>query len=139
MTAPALRLLSGLGPLDRERIDDCCSHARVPDDPAALGYRRYDLGGTLPPYHLRRFGAGPFAGSLALVGPVSLAGGGEPEDGEPAVVRVDVTLGAERTPIADLERRAAEDGRWTAACAGLLGALAGLELYARGECPICPG
>jgi len=137
MAAPALRLLSGIGPSDRERIDVCCSHARVPSDPQARGYRLYDLGGSLPPYYLRRFGMGRFTGSLALVGPISLDRGHEPKAGEPAVARIAVTLGTERTAPADLELRAAADGRWTAACTGLLGELAAIELYAAPDCPIC--
>lgn len=137
MAAPALRLLSGIDSADRERIDACCSHARVAGDLDLRGYRRFDLGGSLPAYHLRRFGVGPFTGSLALVGAVSLDRGDEPAAGEPALVRVDVTLGGDRTPIRDLERRAMADGRWTAACTGLLAELASLELYSAADCPIC--
>ena len=137
MAAPALRLLSGIGAADRERIDACCSHARVAGDLDAYGYRRYDLGGTVPAYHLRRFGVGSYTGSLALVGAVSLQCGGEPAPDEPALVRVDVTLGTGRTPIGDLERRAMADGRFTAACTGLLAELASLELYSAADCPIC--
>lgn len=138
MSAPALRLLSGLGRADRERIDACCSHARTRGDLTARGYRRYDLGGECPPYHLRRFGVPGCTGSLALVGAVSLDRGGEPDPDESALVRVDVTLGAGRTSIRDLERRAMADGRWTAACTGLLAELASLELYSAADCPICP-
>ncbi|HUZ84634.1 MAG TPA: hypothetical protein VMU66_08065 [Gaiellales bacterium] len=123
--------------LDCERIVACCSHARVPADPAGGGYRLFDLGGSLPPYHLARAGDGRLCGSIALVAPVSLADGGDAVSGEPAVALVQITLGAARTPIAGLLAAPARDPRWLPVCAALLQRLAALELYDPADCPLC--
>ena len=127
-----------LHPFDHERIQACCSHARVPEAPAERGYRAIDLGGDRPAYHLRRAGQAPFSGSLALVGAVALKDGGDASGGRPAIARIEVTLGVERTSLQTL-LGGEHDPAWRPARAELLAELAGLELYEPADCPLCAG
>lgn len=125
-----------LHPFDRERIEACCSHARIPDRPRRHGWRSIDLGGERPAYQLRRVGRPPYSGSLALVGAVALVDGGAPAPGQPAIARIEVTLGVERTSLRELLDSRRDPG-WRTACAELLSELAALELYEPADCPLC--
>jgi hypothetical protein len=131
------RLRGGIDPSDLRRVERCCSHALVPAEPAAAGYRYHDLGGELPPFYLRRFRYADRCAAVSLIGPVELSSGADAERGAPAVALVQVSVGAglvswdevaampDAPEVSPLLARAA------------LEAVFELQLLERDECPIC--
>jgi hypothetical protein len=130
-------LPDGISTDDAQRIAAGCSHALVPAQPAARGYRYIDLGGSEPPFYLLRLGSGDTCASVSLCAPIELSSAGDAEPGAPAVAQVKVTVGLnslrwERLLDVDLC-----SGAW----AGLLGQalleVAALDLMERTSCPVC--
>src|SRR5207248_4552295 len=62
---------------DLHRIRASCSHVRVPDEPAARGYRYVDVGGAAAPFYLLRLTAGDVSGAVTLTAPIELTSGEE--------------------------------------------------------------
>src|SRR6478752_6999559 len=69
------RMRGEVDPEDMGRLARCCTHARLPQTPAAAGYRYYDLGGAAPSFYLRRFRLGTRTAAVSLIAPVELSSG----------------------------------------------------------------
>jgi hypothetical protein len=131
------RLRGGIDPLDLRRVERCCSHALVPAEPAASGYRYHDLGGELPPFYLRRFRYADRCATVSLIGPVELSSGADAERGAPAVARVQVSMGACLVPWHDVADMPDEPELSPLLARAALEAVFELQLLERDECPIC--
>jgi hypothetical protein len=130
-------LPDGLDPADAARIAAGCSHVLVPDEPAARGYRYVDLGGSEPPFYLRRFGSGEACASVSLCAPIELSSAGDAEPGAAAVAQIKVTVGLntlrwERLLDVDLC-----SGVWADLLGQALTEIAALDLLERSSCPVC--
>jgi hypothetical protein len=122
---------------DLLRIEASCSHALVPERPAASGFRYVDLGGEVPPMYVRRFGIGAKSAAVTLVAPIEMIDGDEAEPGAPALARAALTVGFRRVPwerIPDLELQPGESALLADAA---VRAIAGLDLLEPDECPLC--
>jgi|SRR5690349_21128734 hypothetical protein len=137
MTESLLRLAPTLTDDDVERILAGCSHALVPDAPAARGYRYLDLGGECPPFYLRRISAGPVMGAVTLTAPIELSSGDEAEPGAPGLAGVGVTIDVTAVPWPDMLRHGARPGVWGDLARQALAEVATLDLLTPAECPIC--
>jgi hypothetical protein len=131
------RLRGGIDPSNALRVERSCSHAHVPAQPAAAGYRYHDLRGELPPFYLRRFRHGGNCAAVTLVGPVELSSGADAERGAPAVALVQVSIGARTVPWESL-MAAPDDPEFSALLTrAALEAVFELQLLEREDCPIC--
>jgi hypothetical protein len=132
------RLRGGIDPLDLRRVERCCSHALVPGEPAAAGYRYHDLGGELPPFYLRRFRyAADRCATVSLIGPVELSSGADAERGAPAVALVQVSVGACLVPWHDVADMPDDPELSPLLARAALEAVFELQLLERDECPFC--
>jgi hypothetical protein len=130
-------LPEGIGPADARRIAAGCSHALVPDQPAARGYRYVDLGGVEPPFYLSRLCAGDSCAAVTLHAPLELSSAGEAEPGAAAVAQVRVSVGLntlrwDRMLDVDLC-----SGVWAELLGWALSEVARLDLLEPSSCPIC--
>ena len=130
-------LPEGISPSDAQRIAAGCSHALVPAQPAARGYRYVDLGGSEPPFYLLRIGSGDTCASVSLCAPIELTSAGEAEPGAAAVAQIKVTVGLntlrwERLLDVDLC-----SGVWADLLGQALSEIAALDLVERSSCPVC--
>jgi hypothetical protein len=130
-------LPDGISPADARRIDAGCSHALVPAQPAALGYRYIDLGGSEPPFYLRRIGSGDTCASISLCAPIELSSAGDAEPGAPAVAQVKVTVGLNTVRWERLLDVDVCSGVWAELLGQALVELAALDLLDRTSCPVC--
>jgi hypothetical protein len=131
------RLQGGIDPSDALRVERSCSHAHVPAQPAAAGYRYHDLAGELPPFYLRRFRYGTTCAAVSLVGPVELSSGADAERGAPAVALVQVSIGARTLPWESLLATDTDLGVSPLLARAALEAVFDLQLLEREDCPIC--
>ena len=122
---------------DLERIRNGCSHALVPDQPAACGYRYFDLGGGATPFYLRRLAAGPILGSVTLAAPIELTSGDEAERGARALARVGVSIGMATIPWERLFDQDLCGGVWADLIRQALEAISELEVLEVDAGPIC--
>jgi hypothetical protein len=131
------RLRGEIDPLDADRLERCCSHARIPQMPAAAGYRYHDLGGELPPFYLRRFRLGDRVAAVSLTAPVELSSGLDAERGAPAIARVELSVGGRLVRWDEIAapRLAKNDSALLARAA--LEAVIELDLIDADECPLC--
>jgi hypothetical protein len=130
-------LPEGISPTDAQRIAAGCSHALVPEEPAARGYRYVDLGGAEPPFYLTRLCAGDSCAAVTLHAPLELTSAGEAEPGAPAVAQVKVSVGLntlrwDRMLDVDLC-----SGVWAELLGWALTEVARLDLLEPASCPIC--
>jgi hypothetical protein len=137
MTNSLRKQASTLTTLDLERIHSGCSHALVPDQPVACGYRYFDLGGGAAPFYLRRLAAGPILGSVTLAAPIELTSGDEAERGARALAKVGVSIGMASIPWERLFDQDLCGGVWADLIRQALEAIADLELLEYDDCPIC--
>ena len=131
------RLQGGIDPFNVRRVERCCSHALVPAEPAAAGYRYHDLAGELPPFYLRRFRYRDLCAAVALVGPVELSSGADAERGAAAVAQVQVSVGARRVSWHELAAIPGDAELSPLLARAALEAVFELQLLERDECPIC--
>jgi hypothetical protein len=125
-------------PLDRARLARSCGHARLPDTPAQAGYRYYDLGGEVPAFYLRRFRLGERTSAVRLMAPIEHSSGLDAERGAPAFVAVELSVGPRIIPWNEVGDPALLPGESALLARAALQAVLDLELYAAGECPLCP-
>jgi hypothetical protein len=137
MTNSLRRPASTLTTFDLDRIRNGCSHVLVPDQPAAGGYRYFDLGGGATPFYLRRLSAGPILGSVTLAAPIELTSGDEAERGARALAKVGVSIGMANIPWNRLFDQDLCGGVWADLIRQALEAISELETLERDECPIC--
>jgi hypothetical protein len=131
------RLQGGIDPSDALRMERSCSHAHVPAQPAAAGYRYHDLEGELPPFYLRRFRYGAACAAVSLVGPVELSSGADAERGAPAVALVQVSLGPRTLSWESLLAAPADPEISPLLARAALEAVFELQLLEPDDCPIC--
>jgi hypothetical protein len=131
------RLRGGIDPSDIRRVERCCSHAHLPAQPAAAGYRYHDLGGEMPPFYLRRFRHADSCAAVSLVGPVELSGGADAERGAPAVALVQLSVGARLVPLDRMVALLDEPDTPALLSRALAEAVFGLSLLERDDCPLC--
>jgi hypothetical protein len=127
----------GISIVDAQRIAAGCSHALVPDQPAARGYRYVDLGGCEPPFYLLRLGAGETCASVSLCAPIELSSARDAEPGAAAVAQVKVTVGLNTLRwerLLDVDLCA---GVWAELLGQALAEVASLDLLERSACPVC--
>jgi hypothetical protein len=130
-------LPEGISPADAHRIAAGCSHALVPDEPAARGYRYVDLAGVEPPFYLSRLCAGDSCAAVTLYAPLELSSAREAEPGAAAVAQVRVSVGLntlrwDRMLDVDLC-----SGVWAELLGWALSEVARLDLLEASSCPIC--
>ncbi len=128
---------STLTTLDLDRIRGGCSHAIVPDQPAACGYRYFDLGGGAAPFYLRRLTAGPIMGAVTLAAPIELTSGDEAERGARALAKVGISIGMASIPWNRLFDQDLCGGVWADLIRQALEAISELELVETADCPVC--
>jgi hypothetical protein len=131
------RLRGEIDPADAERLGRCCSHARIPQTPAAAGYRYLDLGGELPPMYLRRFRLGEQVSAVSLTAPVERSSGLDAERGAPAVAKVELSVGPRLIPWDDIADPRLGPGDSALLARAALQAVIELDLLAPDECPLC--
>jgi hypothetical protein len=131
------RLRGGIDPSDALRVERSCSHAHVPAQPAAAGYRYHDLAGELPPFYLRRFRYGATCAAVSLVGPVELSSGADAERGAPAVALVRVSIGARTLPWESLLATPVDPEVSPLLARATLEAVFELQLLEPEDCPLC--
>ena len=125
-------------PLDRARLARSCGHAHLPRTPAHEGYRYYDLGGDTPAFYLRRFRLGEQTSAVRLVAPVELSSGLDAERGAPALVTIELSVGPRVIRWDEIADPVLLPGESALLAQAALEAVVGLELFAAGECPLCP-
>jgi hypothetical protein len=126
-----------VGPIDLKRLDRCCSHARLPQTPAAAGYRYYDLGDSEPAFYLRRFRLGARTAAVSLVAPIEQSSGLDAERGAPALARVVLSVGPRAIPWDELADPRLVPGESALLARAALQAVLELDLVDAGECPLC--
>jgi hypothetical protein len=131
------RLRGEVDPLDADRVQRCCSHARIPQTPAAEGYRYHDFGGELPPFYIRRFRLGDQVAAVSLTAPVELSSGCDAEPGAPAIARVQLSVGARLIPWDEIVAPRLSRGDSALLARAALQAVVELDLMAADECPLC--
>jgi hypothetical protein len=131
------RLRGELDPVDAERLGRCCSHARIPETPAAAGYRYLDLGGELPPRYLRRFRLGERVSAVSLVAPVESSSGLDAERGAPAIARVELSVGPRLVPWDQIAEPRLLPGDSALLARAALQAVVDLDLLPAEDCPLC--
>jgi hypothetical protein len=122
---------------DLERVRAGCSHVVVPLEPAAGGYRYYDLGGGAVPFYMRRIACGPILGSVTLSAPIEFSTGDEAERGARALARAGVSIGTITIPWGRLGKLDICGGVWADMIRQALEAISDLELLEPDDCPIC--
>jgi hypothetical protein len=127
----------GIRPQDADRIAAGCSHALVPDHPAAHGYRYIDLGGAEPPFYLRRIGSGDEWAAVALYAPLEFSSAADAEPGAPAVAQVRVSVGLNTLRWDHLLDVDLCSGVWADLLAEALAEVAALDLLEPSSCPVC--
>lgn len=130
-------LPEGLSSRDAQRIASGCSHALVPDQPAARGYRYVDLGGAEPPFYLLRLSAGDQCASVSLCAPIELTSARDAEPGAPAVAQVKVTVGLNTLHWEHLLDVDVCSGVWAELLTDALAQVAALDLLEQAACPVC--
>jgi hypothetical protein len=131
------RLRGEIDPADAERLAGCCSHARIPQTPAAAGYRYLDLGGELPPMYLRRFRLGEQVSTVTLTAPVECSSGLDAERGAPAVARVELSVGPRLVPWDEIAQPRLGPGDSALLARAALQAVIDLDLLPPEDCPLC--
>ena len=122
---------------DRARIGAGCSHALVPDEPAACGYRYVDLGGSEPPFYLLRIDAGDHCAAITLCAPLEFTSAWDAEPGAPAVAHVRVSVGLNTLRFERLLDVDLCTGIWAELLAEALHEVAALDLLEASACPVC--
>jgi hypothetical protein len=122
---------------DAERLAGCCTHAHVPDHPAADGYRYHDLGGELPPFYVRRFEFDGRTAAVTLTAPVEASSGDDAERGAPAIARVGVSYGMRAIPFQDVLTAELLPGESALLARIVVEALLDLRLLEPADCPFC--
>ena len=131
------RLRGEIDPTDAERIGRCCAHARVPEMPAAAGYRYLNLGGELPPMYLRRFRLGDQVAAVTLTAPLEASSGLDAERGAPGIARVALSVGPRVIPWDEITEPRLAHGDSALLARAALQAVIELDLIAGDECPLC--
>jgi hypothetical protein len=138
MTIEMLGRMQGqVDPVDMGRLARCCTHARLPQMPAAAGYRYYDLGGAAPSFYLRRFRLGTRTAAVSLVAPVELSSGLDAERGAPALAQVVLSVGARQIPWDQVCQPDLVPGDSALLARAALQAVLELDLLTDDECPLC--
>ncbi|MGN6380313.1 MAG: hypothetical protein ACTHNU_15270 [Gaiellales bacterium] len=137
MNSPAIRLSPDVSAEDVDRIRTACSHVVVPREPAASGYRYYDLGGGAAPFYLRRLSAGPIVGALTLSAPIEFSTGDEAEPGARALARAAVSIGMTSIAWTRLANQDLCGGVWADLTRQAVEELSQLDLLEPDDCPIC--
>jgi hypothetical protein len=130
-------LPEGISPADAQRITAGCSHALVPDQPAARGYRYVDLGGTEPPFYLLRIGSGDHCAAVSLCAPLEFTSAGDAEPGAPAVAQVRMSVGLNTLRWDHLLDVDLCSGVWAELLGSALSEVAALDLLEQPSCPVC--
>lgn len=130
-------LPEGISPSDAQRIANGCSHALVPDQPAARGYRYVDLGGVEPPFYLIRLCAGDSCAAVTLNAPLEMSSAGDAEPGAAAVAQVKVSVGLNTLRWDRMLDVDVVSGVWAELLGWALSEVAGLDLLDAASCPIC--
>jgi hypothetical protein len=131
------RLRGEIDPVDAERLGRCCSHARIPEMPAADGYRYLTLGGELPPMYLRRFRLGDQVAAVALTAPIEASSGLDAERGAPGIARVELSVGPRVIPWEQIADPRLEPGDSALLARAALQAVIDLDLIEVEDCPVC--
>ncbi len=131
------RLRGEIDPVDADRLARCCSHARIPETPAAAGYRYLDLGGELPPMYLRRFRLGTRVAAVALTAPLEVSSGLDAERGAPGIARVELSVGPRLVPWDDIAAPELGPGDSALLARAALQAVIDLDLLDADDCPLC--
>ena len=137
MHSPARPLPEGLRREDAARIAAGCSHALVPDHPAAYGYRYVDLDGAEPPFYLRRTCVGDLCAAVTLWAPLEFSSAQEAEPGAPAVAQIRVSVGVNTIPWTRLLDADLCSGVWAELLRCVLADVAALDLLEAVGCPVC--
>ncbi len=130
-------LPEGISPADAQRIIAGCSHALVPDQPAARGYRYMDLGGAEPPFYLLRICSGEHCAAVTLNAPLEFTSARDAEPGAPAVAQVKVSVGLNTLRWDHLLDVDLCSGVWADLLAAVLSEVAALDLLEQSSCPVC--
>jgi hypothetical protein len=130
-------LPDGISPSDAQRITAGCSHALVPDQPAAHGYRYVDLGGAEPPFYLLRICSGDHCAAVSLCAPLEFTSARDAEPGAPAVAHVKVTVGLNTLRWDHLLDVDLCSGVWAELLSKALSEVAALDLLEQSACPVC--
>jgi hypothetical protein len=130
-------LPEGISAADANRIKAGCSHALVPDQPAARGYRYIDLGGEEPPFYLLRICSGDRCAAVTLAAPLEFTSAAEAEPGAAAVAQVKVSVGLNTLHWERLLDVDICSGVWADLLAATLTEVAALDLLERTCCPVC--
>jgi hypothetical protein len=131
------RLRGEIDPVDAERLARCCSHARIPEMPAAAGYRYIDLGGEVPPMYLRRFRLGERVSAVSLTAPLEASSGLDAERGAPAIARVELSVGPRLVPWEEIAGPQLGPGDSALLARAALQAVIDLDLIEAEDCPLC--
>jgi hypothetical protein len=131
------RLRGEIDPVDAMRIGRCCSHARIPEMPAAAGYRYLTLGGELPPMYLRRFRLGDRVSAVTLTAPIEASSGLDAERGAPGIARVELSVGPRVIPWDDMTDPQLGPGDSALLARAALQAVLDLDLVEIEDCPVC--
>ena len=138
MTIETLGRMRGeVDPADMGRLARCCTHARLPQTPAAAGYRYYDLGGAGPSFYLRRFRLGTRTAAVSLIAPIELSSGLDAERGAPALAQVVLSVGARPIPWHEVCEPDLFPGDSALLARAALQAVLELDLLTDEECPLC--
>lgn len=130
-------LPEGISPADAHRIAAGCSHALVPDQPAARGYRYVDLGGAEPPFYLLRVSSGDHCAAVTLNAPLEFTSAGDAEPGAPAIAQVKVSVGLNTLRWDHLLDVDLCSGVWADLLAAVLSEVAALDLLEQSSCLVC--
>jgi hypothetical protein len=137
MQSAFAHLPEGISPADAMRISAGCSHALVPDQPAARGYRYVDLGGAEPPFYLLRISFGDHCAAVTLNAPLEFTSAGDAEPGAAAVAQVKVSVGLNTLRWDHLLDVDLCSGVWADLLAAILSEVAALDLLEQSACPVC--
>jgi hypothetical protein len=130
-------LPEGISPADAQRITGGCSHALVPDQPAARGYRYVDLGGAEPPFYLLRISSGDHCAAVTLNAPLEITSAGDAEPGAPAIAQVKVSVGLNTLRWDHLLAVDLCSGVRAELLSAVLSEVAALDLLEQSACPVC--
>ena len=136
-SASSAHLPEGISPADALRISAGCSHALVPDQPAARGYRYVDLGGAEPPFYLLRICSGDHCAAVTLNAPLEITSARDAEPGAAAVAQVKVSVGLNTLRWDRLLDVDLCSGVWAELLSSILSEVAALDLLEQSACPVC--
>jgi len=119
------------------RISAGCSHALVPDQPAARGYRYVDLGGAEPPFYLLRICSGDHCAAVTLNAPLEITSAADAEPGAPAIAQVKLSVGLNTLRWDHLLDVDLCSGVWAELLSAALSEVAALDLLEQSACPVC--